>query len=483
MSKLEKSKKIIHISLMCLVVMIFATIFAITLPKKFSLGDNAFWILLTFLLNLSAFVTALVFNLKKYPYSFSSIMWIFNIFFFFLAPVLQYLNNKWPWGIVLDSKSIIAGNLLIFLFSGIYELTYYLTLKRQKENEKQNKKMEDKDEREIKYRSLLTTTLFTLVFVGIILINSNPSDVLSKYTMGNAFSFIKEGFLVTLVLNFARYYVTFVFLFNVIFVMKNKKINLSMVISTVSMITVCFPFSLTRFVLATVYLGVYLVATKRSEFSNKIFVYLFVLAVIIAFPLFGGLSYGFNGIAGFVDNVLGVIKEFNKQYLTANYDAYANFVETIEYCSENDVTFGRQLLGCFLFFVPRKFWPNKPIGSGAFLAESTGKSFTNIAMPFVGEGYINFGFVGVLVFAVLLGWFSSKMDYSYWKKDKFHVNNIYPYLLVFSFFMMRGDLMTSFTHVTAMVVTYFVIVIIMKIVDKIKFTKKLKKEDKVNEHI
>lgn len=70
--------------------------------------------------------------------------------------------------------------------------------------------------------------------------------------------------------------------------------------------------------------------------------------------------------------------------------------KAVEYIAENGTTNGRQLLGCFLFFIPRTIWKTKPIGSGALVAEIIGQEHTNISMPFIGEGLINFGFLVLL---------------------------------------------------------------------------------------
>jgi hypothetical protein len=58
----------------------------------------------------------------------------------------------------------------------------------------------------------------------------------------------------------------------------------------------------------------------------------------------------------------------------------------IKYSEIESITYGRQLVGALLFFVPSSLWPNKPIGSGTLVAENmlmTRYSFwyTNISMP------------------------------------------------------------------------------------------------------
>jgi hypothetical protein len=82
-----------------------------------------------------------------------------------------------------------------------------------------------------------------------------------------------------------------------------------------------------------------------------------------------------------------------------HFDAYENFVRAIEI---DFITYGDQLQGALLFFVPRFLWKDKPIGSGAALAEKSNYNFGGISMPFIGEGYVNFGTIGSFLFMLLL---------------------------------------------------------------------------------
>ena len=68
---------------------------------------------------------------------------------------------------------------------------------------------------------------------------------------------------------------------------------------------------------------------------------------------------------------------------------------------------GKQLLGAMLFFIPRSIWPSKPIGSGATIAIYQRQSFKNISCPIIGEAIINFGIIGVIIFAVAIAKTSS----------------------------------------------------------------------------
>ena len=91
-----------------------------------------------------------------------------------------------------------------------------------------------------------------------------------------------------------------------------------------------------------------------------------------------------------------------------NFDASQEFMIAMKW---QTITWGYQLLGALFFFVPRAIWATKPIGSGAMLASHQPRAFTNIAMPYWGEGYMNFGILGVVIFTIILAYSPNKRKY------------------------------------------------------------------------
>ncbi|GAB3421222.1 hypothetical protein GCM10027516_18380 [Niabella aquatica] len=145
-------------------------------------------------------------------------------------------------------------------------------------------------------------------------------------------------------------------------------------------------------------------------------------------------------------------------FSTANFDSYQNFALIV---SEDMITWGRQLLGVFLFWVPRSIWLNKPIGSGALLGEQLNFSWTNISANYFAEGYINFGYVGILLFVIILSAFNAKLDNMYWRYAV-NINHnffkiFYYVLLGMIFFILRGDLLSSFAFTIGYLIAIFIV--------------------------
>ena len=86
-----------------------------------------------------------------------------------------------------------------------------------------------------------------------------------------------------------------------------------------------------------------------------------------------------------------------------------------KYVEEFGISWGNQLLGAILFFVPRSIWPSKPLGTGHTAIVALDQHyFSNVSAPLIAEGYVNFGIVGVVLFALAAGWIFRKLDSAFW---------------------------------------------------------------------
>ena len=211
-----------------------------------------------------------------------------------------------------------------------------------------------------------------------------------------------------------------------------------------------FPLGIARNAAAMYWAPVVLIHFKLFEKKN-LFVLGMIFALLVIFP---ALDIFRRWSGHFV--LLASLDYLN----TMNFDASQEFMTVIK---TNIVTYGYQLLGVFTFWIPRSLWMDKPIGSGSFIAEKYG-AFGNISMPFFGEGYINFGFVGMIVFTLFLSWFCSKCDRLYWSRTKFSLD-FRPYYLVLIgaiIYIMRGDLLSSFSYTLATMFDIYVINIVTR---------------------
>jgi hypothetical protein len=173
--------------------------------------------------------------------------------------------------------------------------------------------------------------------------------------------------------------------------------------------------------------------------------------------------------------VSGNLSPFSFWYFfQGHFDGFENLCHIIAYESQNGVVYGNQLLGVIFFFVPRVFWPTKPTGTGDFLTWSyLDKNFVvgdgNIATPFFAEAFLNFSVFGVIVFMLILGFITSRLDKSYkgvlnqitYNKSSFDENSFNHFILIYYpatmglfLFLLRGDMNSSFALIFGAFVSF-----------------------------
>lgn len=95
---------------------------------------------------------------------------------------------------------------------------------------------------------------------------------------------------------------------------------------------------------------------------------------------------------------------------TGDFDAFNQLTNAINYVATEGITYGGQLLGVLLLWVPRSVWPNKPTDTGILLAEHMGYDFANLSAPIWAELFINFGWIGMVLGIATLGYFIRRWD-------------------------------------------------------------------------
>ena len=198
-----------------------------------------------------------------------------------------------------------------------------------------------------------------------------------------------------------------------------------------------FPTSSARYYIATMYIPLIILYFK--QFNNKYLLLNRVLAIGLLF-VFPFLDQA-RRINRFSNLMLSI--NFN-MFLQEHFDSYQMFMRVID---NNIITMGKQLLSCLFFFIPRTIWPSKAIGSGHIVSKYLGLNYDNVSMNYFGEGYINFGYGGIIIFTIIIAFINARLDKAYWlKKRNNWVSAFYLFFLGLEFFILRGDLLSSFSY-------------------------------------
>lgn len=217
-----------------------------------------------------------------------------------------------------------------------------------------------------------------------------------------------------------------------------------------------FPTGVARYMVGMVYIPVLLFFVKPLRRAR----FFFSMILVSLFQLFPFLDQ-FRSFSGLDKISILPSPDFFK---AAHFDAYENLASAIDY---EYISGGWQLLGVILFFVPRSIWTDKPVGSGSQMADDIGYEFNNISMPFVAEGFVNFGYFGVFVFVAGISILVCRLDSRYRGKllrdGPLEFSDMFYLFLVGSlFFVLRGDLLSSTAYLTAGVFVYFFVRMVTK---------------------
>jgi hypothetical protein len=171
----------------------------------------------------------------------------------------------------------------------------------------------------------------------------------------------------------------------------------------VALLVIVNPLSSARYTFGTVFLAVLAAlggyATLRRFRTVAIGA---VLGIVVLFPVLDTFRRSLEARITFTGPLESLI--------TGDFDGFAQIVNTVEYVHTLGITWGNQIVGVIFFWVPRNWWPSKPIDTGGMIAEFKGYAFTNLSSPLWSEFFVNFGWVGVTVGMFLVGFVFRRLD-------------------------------------------------------------------------
>lgn len=409
----------------------------------FSIFILFYFIFLSFLLSLSfdivglSFIFNLIFGCFFIGLSLQKnintllFFYIFNLLFFVFIPWIHYSLNVTIWAkIPFFSNDYILLNMLLFFINIWVFLFYYIS--------PIFVKIKEKNTNQPNYlKSLFICFMcFIIVFYSV---DFNYIKLFLRGLEGDDVEYIEKSPILLILSALARILPAFIFL------RFSDSKNFYKKITIFLFVLLCaFPLSIPRFYVAYIYLPILL--SSFSFFRRSIQItFIMILSIFIVFPFLNQFRY-FSSISNLT---IFPEKEF---FIQGHFDAYQNFLEVIRV---DFITYGYQLLGVILFFIPRSIWPEKPVGSGYQMAENYNYNFNNISMPFLAEGYVNFGYIGLLLFSAALAIIMKQLDFKYLLNsgDKM-VMSFGVFICAGLFFMFRGDLMSSFSYMLSGIFAY-----------------------------
>jgi oligosaccharide repeat unit polymerase len=393
---------------------------------------------------------------SKHIYSLDMFFWIFNLIFLGYTASFQYLTASFPWSNKISDDIVFETNIYILIGFIVYDLIYYFYKPSVKSDERFKIAYPKFNFYYTGLAIFALAWIFTYLSSGI---NFTRYDLASQSGKQEAVS-QDQTLLVGITL---RSIVLFFCILNA-YLLKAKKIApfFGLTVITLSVL-ICFPTSVARNFGGVFYLGLCLNYFRTFKWK-KLIPITFILVFAVLFPILTFARYDYF-------NAEYVMKNFSSMtsnaYMSGDFDAYSMFGRTVYYVQQHGITYGRQLMGTLFFYVPRSIWPDKPYGSGYFIGEKLGLGFLNISCPYMAEGFINFGLVGLVIFVAAIAALFKKLDSFYWIRVKLNnMNNfwviLYPSLIGSFTFIMRGDLLSSAAYTTGLLAAALVMHFILR---------------------
>ncbi len=427
------------------------------------------WI--SFFINFSLItgITYFHLNIEK---TFSPFLTSFIVFFYLfgiVAPIIQIssfdiTNDTFPNKYPFDVLEVVFVNFLIFSFCAIFFVSYLFFKGKSKINFAEKTKTPEYRRKPIVILVLFILSLIILVMNFDYLIEDISRKIYIKSEESVSSQLIRKKVIFFIPLG------AMALTYN--YLKKRNKINNNTIISLCiffSLVLILFffknPFTEKRNALGPIYiLLIYMFSPRLINSNAKFFLFMF-LALVIVFPTmstFTHINANFNEI---IEDPSLVVDSYLKyggisaSYSTLHYDAFANILATVDYVGVNGLSFGFQLLGTLLFFIPRGVWSEKPISTGELIGiylDDFGFSFDNLSNPLISEGYINFGLLGVFLFAILLAYFI--VVFIKWMKSGDYLKEVIAfYFSVHLIFFLRGDLTNGFTYFIGPLIAVYLI--------------------------
>jgi oligosaccharide repeat unit polymerase len=408
----------------------------------------------------------------KKPFTLNCLHWTFILYFGFYAPIMQLLAEREPSTAALGKllKYHLDANIVMIVWCVCYMIVYALLT--QKYNRRQRREPQTAEVEDGRLNSMGLAMLCGLCLVAIV----GTFAVMGMAGFGTRANVSYSGAdkASGLIVNSFLRYVPIAALAALLLCKTKKNLGFFMGLAIIggSCLLLDSPLTLPRFQFATVMVGFIAIFLRRKRITGlwlpvSVFIGLVVLMPILNIGRYSSIDNISMRNMDYVNRTYAYNQKNTKvegylvTFTSGDFDAFTMLANTIDYVDHRKgITYGEQLVGSLLFFVPRQVWKNKPLTSGELVAKGFGMKFRNLSNPLMAEGYLNFGMLGVIGFALITGALLARLDATYWSVSSrtFYLNLVYPFLCGFVLFNMRGSLMTTFAYMCGFLVASAIVV-------------------------
>lgn len=402
-------------------------------------------------------IVAIFIESSKRAYSLHMMHLILLFILMVFAPFYQYLSDSFPWddaGPSFENNDVIFANVLVMMWVLMYLFGYWLgSVVFHNRHIELISSFFMHEITKNKIKILFFISLFIIIYMAVmgyggVYTRSEYESITYKY-----------GQIYYLIMSYFIRVIPYVFLVLLLLLKdrRDKPFKGILLVSAIVIFYVNNPFAAARFWLVVIILAIFCAFYLRRLKTAYPLLMMGVFGVMFM-PIVNAGRYLTEVTPSYLFDLIGRTIFFVKDYLSSSgdFDAYSNLMRAVSYVDENGITWGYQLFGSLFFWIPRQLWEEKPIGSGHMVAKFYELKLENISFPLPAEGYINFGLIGVIMFAISFGMLLNFIDSKYYLSKRHGsgairlIDVLYLFLLGMIIFITRGDMMSSFSYTIAL---------------------------------
>lgn len=403
--------------------------------------DSNLWVILTFY-SLGIFYFYCIVR-NQQAVTLYKVYYIFNFIFMFFAPLQQYLNGtvfqlQNGWKLIYTDNDYFCANVSLIIFSVCFELAHSFFYKKNKHGSRRKQ-----------YYFVTTQSDFTTLFLilmsvfvmGILFVTGN---IVGKASV--SFESSNQN-IISQIINILRFFPVACFLISVLQKSQNYKIyRFAVLIYAAEIIIIFFPLNgtISRYLLFGTYLSLFSLFFSKSRFKSMLFLG-YVIGFYFIFPAF---NYFKTHESGDLSGFSFILVDFD----FVDYDAYQLFMASMGYVKRSGTFLGMNFLTAALCFIPRSIWHGKMAPSGEIIARFFGSSFTNLSCPFVAECFLGFGWFGILLGGLFLGWIFKIID-KFNDSNSYFLKGVFCILSGLMIYILRGALLPTVSYTISLVIS------------------------------
>ena len=353
------------------------------------------------------FLLLLYFFIKSTDFA-SQIMSTFLLFFFGIAPIIQYSGKHFSQlPETLIKQTYAETNIVLLLYLIFFIGSFFYFKKNQKKFpflKKINFKVIKNKNKSIFFSIFICSAIYLIVLKGY---NWNLYHTFIYVDIENKVGYLFSSWNSRAIFTLVNFFLKLVLanFFVLFFIMtKNKIFKL---LYFIILLVVFPPIANQRFLVLLVYMPIIIHLINYIFFSLNVHKkYIYNNLFLIAFPsMFLLLNIFRSQIFKFETNLYNFLK-------TGNFDAYEMVMSAINYklILNIPINFYEKFSYYFLFFIPRSIWPDK--GNSLALEISTFYNMTlkNVSLPIFAEFFYYFSYYGLIILGIFSGWLLSSLE-------------------------------------------------------------------------